>query len=225
LIERLKYELDVIITNLFFSKRMLSIIGGGGHSRVIAEVAGLSGWIVWGLYDDNEDILFKEVNGFKVLGPIDSLKTSLGIIAIGDNKIRKNVNDRLTKVVWAKVIHPSAIISADVEIGEGTVIMAGAVIQPGVKIGKHCIINTASCIDHDCIINDYVHIAPNASLAGGISVGEGTLIGIGSSIIPNIKIGQWSKIGAGSVVVHNQPSNCTIVGSPAKPLKFNNEQK
>lgn len=201
----------------------LFLIGVGGHSSVIVEMVRLLGYKLQGLYDDNPITHNQEFCGLKVSGPIDSFESGSGVIAIGDNRIRKNIDNRLTKVNWETLIHPSAIISTDVEIGEGTVIMAGAIIQPGVKIGKHCIINTGACIDHDCQINDYAHIAPNTSLAGGVNVGEGTFIGIGSSIIPNVKIGQWSKIGAGSVVVHNQPDNCTVVGSPAKPIKFHDE--
>lgn len=220
-----KYKLSLAFTNLFTRKRKLSIIGGGEHSKVVTETAGLSGWIVLGLYDDNVDIHCKEASGFKVLGPIVSFETGLGIIAIGDNKIRKNVNNRLSTIEWVKVVHPSAIISSDVIIGEGSVIMAGVVIQPGTIIGKHCIINTGSCIDHDCVIGDFVHIAPNCSLAGGVSVGEGTFIGIGTSVIQNRTIGKWSTVGAGSVIIDDQPDMCTTLGIPAKPLKFTNEQK
>lgn len=201
----------------------LYLIGVGGHSKVILEMAKLSGLNVYGLYDDNPITHNKEFYGLKVRGPIESLDSGLGIIGIGDNKIRKRISSKFPKVKWLAVLHPLAIISKDVQIGEGTVVMAGAIIQPGVKIGKHCIINTGSCIDHDCQIDDYVHIAPNSSLSGGVTVGEGTLIGIGSSIIPNKKIGRWTIIGAGCVVVDDQPDNCTVIGSPAKVFKYNDE--
>jgi acetyltransferase EpsM len=59
--------------------------------------------------------------------------------------------------------------------------MAGAILNPDVVIGKHCIINTIYC-EHDCILDDFVHVAPRASLAGCI-ISEGAHIGIGSSII------------------------------------------
>jgi sugar O-acyltransferase (sialic acid O-acetyltransferase NeuD family) len=201
----------------------LCLLGVGGHAKVIVEMARLSGYHVYRLYDDNPVLHNMEFYGLIVSGPLYSLESGSGIISIGDNKVRKNVNERLKNIKWETVIHPSAIIASDVEIGVGSVIMAGAIIQPGVKIGKHCIINTGSCIDHDCQINDYVHIAPNASLAGSVEVGEGALVGMSSSIIPNISIGQWSKIGAGSVVIRDQPDNCTVVGSPARPIKFHYE--
>lgn len=203
----------------------LSIFGIGGYAKVIIESALLKGYKIDHLFDD--DFQKNKLNfvGFSITAPIDLNFVGSSVIAIGDNRIRKLVSEKVSKANWCSIIHPSAIISKDVFIGDGTVIMAGAIIQPGTRIGKHCIINTGACIDHDCIIGDFVHVAPNCSLAGGISVGEGTFIGIGSSIIPNKTIGSWTNVGAGSVIISDQPDNCTTLGVPSKPIKFNNEQK
>jgi sugar O-acyltransferase (sialic acid O-acetyltransferase NeuD family) len=203
----------------------LSIFGIGGHSKVVIDVAKLIGVSISSFFDDNPLSHNTEFCDVKVIGSILDFIEGNAIIAIGDNKSRKIIVERVSKASWQTIIHPSAIISKDVVIGEGSVIMAGAIIQTGTKIGKHSIINTGACIDHDCIIGDFVHIAPNCSLAGGVSVGEGTFIGIGSSIIPNKTIGSWTNVGAGSVIIADQPSNCTTLGIPAKPIKFNNEQK
>ena len=46
--------------------------------------------------------------------------------------------------------------------------MASAVINPYTRIREHCIINTGAIIEHDCIIENFVHISPNAALAGGV---------------------------------------------------------
>jgi acetyltransferase EpsM len=202
----------------------ISIFGIGGHAKVIIESALLNGFIIDCIYDDDLKKLNSNFGEIIISGPIDVNFIGSLVIAIGNNKIRKQISDRFSKADWQTIIHPSAIISKDVIIGEGSVVMAGAIIQPGSRIGKHCIINTGACIDHDCIIADFVHIGPNSSLAGGVSVGEGTFIGIGSSIIPNKTIGRWTNVGAGSVIITNQPDNCTTLGIPAKPIKFNNEQ-
>lgn len=201
----------------------LNVIGSGGHAKVIIESAKISGINNFFVYDDNEKKINSFLSGFEIIGPISTGIFGSSIIAIGDNFIRKSVSLKFPKLNWVTIIHPSAIISEDVIIGEGTVILAGVIVQPGSRIGKHCIINTGACIDHDCIIGDFVHIAPNCSLAGGISVREGTFIGIGSSIIPNITVGSWTNVGAGSVIISDQPDNCTTLGVPAKPIKFNNE--
>jgi sugar O-acyltransferase (sialic acid O-acetyltransferase NeuD family) len=202
----------------------LSIFGIGGHSKVVIDVAKLIGISISSFFDDNPLSHNTEFCNVKVIGSIVDFIEGNAIIAIGDNKTRKLIVERVSKASWQTIIHPSAIISKDVIIGEGSVVMAGAIIQPGSRVGKHCIINTGACVDHDCIIADFVHIGPNSSLAGGVSVGEGTFIGIGSSIIPNKTIGRWTNVGAGSVIIKNQPDNCTTLGIPAKPFKFNNEQ-
>jgi sugar O-acyltransferase (sialic acid O-acetyltransferase NeuD family) len=200
----------------------ISIFGIGGHAKVIIEAAKLNGFIVESLYDDDIKKINSTLTDKKIIVPIDKNFTGYSVIAIGNNKIRKLISDRVPKANWQTIIHPSAIISKDVLIGEGTVIMAGAIIQCGTKIGKHCIINTGACVDHDCVIGDFVHIAPNCGLAGGVSIGDGAFIGIGSSIIPNMNIGKWTTVGAGSVVINDLPDYCTAVGLPAKPIKFHN---
>jgi sugar O-acyltransferase (sialic acid O-acetyltransferase NeuD family) len=200
-----------------------SILGFGGHSKVIIDVAEKLGINISGIYDDNPNTFNKEYNGIKVLGTINSVVSGTAIIAIGNNHIRKTIANQSSYFIWKRLIHPSAIIGSNIEIGEGTVIMAGAIIQPGTKIGRHCIINTGACIDHDCVVGDFCHIGPNAALAGGVNVGEGSFIGIGSSVIPYITIGKWSTIGAGSAVIQDIPDNCIAAGVPAVIKKIVNE--
>jgi sugar O-acyltransferase (sialic acid O-acetyltransferase NeuD family) len=201
----------------------LSILGFGGHSKVVIDIAQNLGVNISGFYDDNPNTYSQMYNGIKVLGPINSIVSGNAVIAIGNNKIRKNIVDQTLPINWKKLIHPSAIIAKDVEIGEGTVVMAGAIIQPGVIIGRHCIINTAASIDHDCIIQDYVHIAPGVAISGGVEVCEGTLIGVGTSIVPYVTIGKWATIGAGSAVISDLPDYSTAVGVPAMIKKINDE--
>lgn len=45
------------------------------------------------------------------------------------------------------LVHPSAVVAEDIQLGTGTVVAAGAVINPGARIGKGCIINTCSSVD------------------------------------------------------------------------------
>jgi sugar O-acyltransferase (sialic acid O-acetyltransferase NeuD family) len=201
----------------------LTILGFGGHSKVVLDLAKNLDLSISGLYDDNPDTYGKEYNGIKVLGPINSIASGTAVIAIGNNQIRKNIVDQSLPINWKVLIHPSSYVSLDAYIGEGTVIMAGAIIQPGANIGRHCIINTGACVDHDCIIEDFVHIGPNSALAGGVTVGEGTFVGIGSSVVPYVKIGKWSTIGAGSAVINDIPDNCMAAGVPAVIKKMLND--
>lgn len=204
----------------------LNIIGCGGNTKVLCETLKLIGISNLFFFDDSvEYFKFGESFCFDVSRIHDGIIGD-SIISIGDNSVRKSIRDRLTKVRWRTIIHPSAIISSNVIIGEGSIIMAGAILQSGVKLGKHCIINTGAIIDHDCIIGDFVHIAPNSSLAGGVKLGDGVFVGIGSSLIPMVSVGNWALIGAGSVVINDVMSNSQSFGVPSKHIKFlNNFEK
>lgn len=199
------------------------IIGAGGHAKVIAEIILKSGDNVVGFLDDKNDLQNKIIYiNKKVIGTtkdINKYKDCYFIIGIGNNAIRKKINEENNLKLYT-AIHPSAIIAQDVEIGEGTVIMPGVVINPGTKIGKNCIINTSSSLDHDNLIEDYVHISPGSHLAGTVKIGESTWICTGVIVKNNITIEKDNVIGAGSVVIKDiLDTNSTYVGIPAKKTK------
>lgn len=58
-------------------------------------------------------------------------------------------------------VHRGAIVGAQAEIGEGTVIGPHAVVLPGVRIGRWCRIGAGAVIGHS-LIGDRVVIHPNA---------------------------------------------------------------
>lgn len=196
------------------------LYGASGHAKVIIDCLEASKSLIDGVFDD--DLSKKKILEYKVLGKYndDLLKDKEIILAIGNNSIRKRLSGEI-KHKFGKAIHPTATIQRNVLIREGSVIFHHAILQSSTIIGRHVIINTKASIDHDCIIEDFVHIAPNATLCGGITVGEGTLIGAGAVIIPNLRIGKWSIVGAGAVVINDVPDNAIVLGSPAVIKKYN----
>ena len=198
------------------------IIGASGHGKVIADIIVNSGDKVLGFLDDADDVQGKKIIGFPVLGKIadyDNYRDCEFVIAIGNPYIREKISNELP-VKWYTAIHPTAVISSlDVEIGEGTVIMANAVVNPSARIGKHCIINTGAIVEHDNILEDYVHLSPNVTLAGIVKVGKSTHIGAGSCTKQVINIASDCVIGAGSVIVKDITESGTYVGVPARKIK------
>lgn len=198
------------------------IIGASGHGKVIADIIVNSGDKVLGFLDDADDVQGKKIIGFPVLGKIadyDNYRDCEFVIAIGNPYIREKIAIEL-QVKWYTAIHPTAVISSlDVEIGEGTVIMANAVVNPSAKIGKHCIINTGAIVEHDNILEDYVHLSPNVTLAGIVKVGKSTHIGAGSCTKQVLNIASDCIIGAGSVIVKDITESGTYVGVPARKIK------
>lgn len=199
----------------------LVIVGAGGHGKVIADIAMKNGY---------SDIIFVDDSatgtclGIQIVGTSDKLEIMNDgetdfVIAVGNNRIRKQIAES-HDVNWVKLIHPSAQIAYGVEIGEGTVVMAGAVINPDAILGKHCIINSCAVIEHDNILENYVHVSPNAALGGTVHIGESTHVGLGVSIRNNINICSNCTIGVGAVVVKNIGESGVYIGVPVK--KINN---
>lgn len=195
----------------------VSLLGAGGHAKVILDILESCDLPVNGLYDDR---LVGERFGYPIKGRLleTNGRTGYFLIALGDNAIRKKVAIKL-ELQFISLSDRSAIVSPTVRLGKGTVIMPGTVVNAGTVIGEHAIINTSASVDHDCVIEDFVHIAPNSTLCGNVQVGEGTLFGAGAVAIPGVKIGKNCTVGAGAVVVNDVPAGATVVGNPAKIIK------
>ena len=197
------------------------LYGASGHCKVIIELLLSSDkFKINSIIDDNENT--KNVFNYDVKHSKQfEFKHDLNyFISIGNNRVRKNLANRLN-VNFQVLIHPySRVSSLEVIIGKGSVIMVGAIINPFVRIGEQCIINSGAIVEHDCKIGDYAHVCPGANLAGGVVVGEGTMIGIGAVVIQGIKIGRWAIIGAGAVIVNDVPDFAIVVGVPGKIIKY-----
>ena len=141
----------------------LVIVGASGHGKVVADIAALNAYTNIIFADDNKDI--RICAGYTVVA--DSRHAPEGdlFVAIGNARFRKDLMRLYRNRALPVLIHPTAVIARNVEIGEGSVVMAGAVINPGVRIGKNWIIYNNSFLYHYFVIKEYVHISlrPNPS--------------------------------------------------------------
>lgn len=209
--------------------KKIIIIGNGGHSKVVRDIINqIKEYKIIAILDEMFDSLAYENELYT--GPVSRIhdiynkcEQSLVVIAIGNNRIRKEIVDKLKLPdhAYATLLHPSVILGSNVTIGQGTVVMPGSIINAAAIISEHCIINTSVVIEHDAFIEPFVHLSPKVGVAGNVRIREGSHIGIGANIIPNITIEEWCTIGAGSTVIHPLPAYCTAVGLPAKPIKMN----
>lgn len=194
----------------------LIIIGASGDGKVVADIAIKNGYTDIAFLDDREDVI--ECAGFPVLGSTkehSQYSDADFFVGIGNPQIRESFHQLLNDYHLVTLIHPNAVISRRVEIGRGSVIMAGAVINSDTKIGDGCIINTCSSVDHDNSLGDFVHIAVGAHLCGTVEIGNKTWIGAGATVRNNISICDDCLIGAGAVVVKDIKERGTYIGVPA----------
>jgi UDP-perosamine 4-acetyltransferase len=176
----------------------LVIVGAGCHARVLIDALACVGRSVLAALDDDDAIKGYPASDVELVNGVGSFKTTAQRDAI-----YRRFNDLGYR--FARIIHPSAIISYSAVLGDGVQVMAGSVVGPGAAIGVNSIINTRAAVDHDCRIGESVHIAPGATLSGSVSIGDGTHIGTGAVVIQGISIGRRCLIAAGAVVYRDLP--------------------
>lgn len=200
------------------------IFGTGGHARVVLDLLSCIGLSVFGFIDDTPtcDLLY----GLPVRSSSDPVWLRLTdfrfIVAIGDNRIRASIFERLIARGGTPLtaLHPNSIISKESIVGPGTVVMAGAIVNSGAVVGTNCILNTGCSVDHDCQLADHVHLCPGVRLAGSVRIGSHTMLGTGCCVIPGQNIGSGTIVGAGSVVTRDLPNSCCAYGNPARVKRF-----
>jgi sugar O-acyltransferase (sialic acid O-acetyltransferase NeuD family) len=207
----------------------LLIWGAGGHGKVVAEIARMSGHQVEGFVDRDPARLGRLADpggGRVVLTESDFLSrvqgegelagaTAMGL-GIGDNARRHACLELTGELALPVLVHPSAVISPSVQLGRGTVIIALAGINAAAVLGAGVIVNTSAVVGHDCVLGDASHISGGAVLAGGVRVGARSWVGAGAVVIGGVVIGSDVIVGAGAVVIRDVPDGSTVVGNPAR---------
>lgn len=159
------------------------IYGAGGHARVIADLLRAQGSKPLAFIDDNATAA--TLDGIPVQGyDTTAFPGATIVIGIGNNEIRRRIASALQHEP-SVLIHPTAVVAADVQPGAGTIILANAVVQTGARIGKHVIINAGVCVDHDAVIEDYVHLYPQVYIGGAAHVKAGLTLAPGTRIARN----------------------------------------
>tara|TARA_Y100000310_G_scaffold345466_1_gene465306 strand:- start:16893 stop:17366 length:474 start_codon:yes stop_codon:yes gene_type:complete len=114
-----------------------------------------------------------------------------------------------------------------VKIGKNCKIQAFAFLPQGVILEDEVFVGP-----HACFVNDNI---PRAAVKGKLKeIGEdwkplttivkkGASIGENATILGGITVGENSVVGAGSVVTKDVPPNVIVVGNPARFLKNINE--
>jgi len=103
-------------------------------------------------------------------------------------------------------------------IGKGLSLYHGhaLVLNQGVIMGENCTLRNSTTIGHKKLADGSFSKCPR--------IGNNVDIGANVCIIGDITIGDNVVIGAGAVVTKNIPSDCVVVGNPARILEKKEEK-
>jgi acetyltransferase EpsM len=208
------------------NRSKLLIAGAGGHAKVVIDaVRAGSLYEAVAVLDDDMTRTGSTLLGVPIVGPIRDIAHFAShyganevCVAIGSCSARVRVARFVESqgCELASVVHPSAVVAFGIDIGAGTVVLAGAVVNVDAFVSRLVIVNTGVTVDHDCQIAEGAHIAPGVNLCGNVTIGAQTLIGVGACVAPVIKIGDNCVIGAGATVIRSLPDGVMAAGTPAK---------
>jgi serine O-acetyltransferase len=102
------------------------------------------------------------------------------------------------------------------------VAITGMKVHPESEIGPGLVIHTFNCVHvlvkrmgHSCTLNQGVALA-NVRGSGRPTIGNNCYFGAGCKVMGNITIGDNVVVAANSLVISDVPSNCTVMGVPAR---------
>jgi sugar O-acyltransferase (sialic acid O-acetyltransferase NeuD family) len=197
------------------------VVGTGGYACVVIDAIEKQGvYAIAGVLDDAASAVGTAVLGYPVLGGREMLGRGelplRAIVAIAMPAARGAWIAHLADKGFElpAIVHPHASVGRAVEIGWGSVVLAGAVVNSGTRIGRGVIVNSGASVDHDCVLGDLVHLAPGARLASGVRVGDRAHIGIGACVIQGVHIGVDAIVGAGTAVLDSIESGAHTAARP-----------
>ncbi|MBL0016884.1 MAG: acetyltransferase [Bacteroidia bacterium] len=212
--------------------KKLVIVGSGGFARevlwLIEDINKSAGgsdmpYAVLGFISTDA---VSHIQGLPVLGDdawvFENLDPSVRfVLAVGDSTLRAKLalDYQQHGLHPLRLVHPSVVMSDEVQLGGGAIVCAGAVLTVNIQIGAFCVVNLNSTIGHDCRLGDFVTLHPGVHLSGGAEVGDLSILGTGAVVLPGIKIGDHSIVGAGAVVTEDLEGNATYMGIPARESK------
>lgn len=207
----------------------LVIVGRGGFAREVK-------WIV--------DCIDRSAENWNFLGYIDkdsnkpdvigddtyvlNRKEKLSVLlAIGNPQIRNKIYSVYKKnnfLEFPNLIDPSVKMSESVNLGEGNIICANNILTVDISLGNFNIINLGCTFGHDVRVGDFNTVNPGSNISGNVLLKDYTEIGTGTKIIQGITIEQGVITGAGSVITSDIPAQTTVVGVPAKIIKYHEKE-
>ena len=210
------------------TQQRIIIVGAGGFGREVYTWAGqmMAGdptRTIAGFLDANSNAL----DGFQAAVPILGDPATYAprpedqfVCAIGAPAVKMKIAESLrNRGAWfVNVVHPTAIVGRNCELGEGAIVCPFVVVTDHVKLGDFVTLNLHAGVGHDAVLGDGTTLSPHCEVTGGARLGRGVFAGTHACVLPRVSVGDFAVLGAGSVVMRDVPPGTTVIGTPAKKV-------
>lgn len=208
--------------------KQLLIVGAGGFGReVLSWLKDIPSsdckWQIVGFLDDNPEALENYECDIPIVGSFsdfDPRADDCFVMAVGSPPLKLKVGELLEQkgAEFISLVHPSATIGRNVQLGRGCVICPNVTITCDVTIGPFVTINVHATVGHDVALGPGCTLNAHADVTGFVQLGKAVFVGSHGSILQHVQVGDFATIGAGSVVVRNVKPEITVFGVPAKKV-------
>lgn len=211
----------------------LVIVGAGGLGEELVSIVNdinaksSDSYInLLGFVDDDPKKGNREYIGLPVLGSsnvvINDLdKSTMFHCALGSNIDRKKIANAWENNGFEAltIIHPTASVCQNVEIGAGSYVGPFTYIATKAKIWGHVLINSHCVVGHHVELREYSQLCPGACVTGGCVIDEGAFIGSNAATFPGKHVGKMATLGSNSFATNDLENETISIGVPAKRIR------
>ncbi len=198
--------------------RRVAILGAGAMGRqVLHHLLAHYGDTreLLGFVDDTRTVGEPIAAGLATLGSFEAFSTSAAtapsevelVFAIGyaDMTGRRAALERVLDAGYrlASVVHPQAMIEPGVEIGAGSIVLAGAILDQGVSIGEACYVDIGVRLGADTKIGRGNWLSSGTSTGSRVRIGDDCFFGMDCTITTDVQIGSENFVNAKSLVARD----------------------
>jgi acetyltransferase-like isoleucine patch superfamily enzyme len=194
-------------------KKHIVIIGWGEIAELLCEFPNVIGYVK---ADNLDEIVCHSTK--KTIAKFDP-KIHVGVIGIGKAEYKE-----LRARQWADMgyrfgtlVHPSAYVSPNALIGEGSVVMPLAFVDNKSVIGHCSIIGPQSAL-RIATIGDYCHLTLQTKILPHARLEDKVFIGSGATVLEDRFIGEGAAIGANTVVSKDVPAHHLYVENSSQKI-------
>jgi len=210
------------------------IYGNGPHTRVIHgylhESPNLSGFIV-----DDHVVHQQPIIGGHAVVPLSRALIEFPpdeyavLVALGFrdfNELRKNRSIALRELGYrtASFVDKSVRLPKNYSISENCIVIDHVAINDGVLINDGSFISSGAMLGHDSVLEAYSWIGSGVALAGGVLVGDSSVLGLNCSVKQNTHLGHHTLVLPNTFVNADTKPYEVIASEPGRKLPFDSRR-